>query len=247
MAVFTTKFQKEVKEFTLAKIKEIEAFSKEVFDLSDTFSIKPTIRFSERGKGRSWGGVKIKPGGSPVPYVSLNLSICTIGTFHEYKSFADNKHIGAVENCNWQKWVAALVAHEIAHVVQFSLVRPLYFAKDQRAFSNSTITPPSWTSGHDLFWKNIYRILRTEFVNNTEFSASAPEFAETNPVPVKKASGQKVDIIRGKYRNQQVFGIYDLVRGYKPRANSTTEGTVAVLYAGKVIRIRVKPGNFKYI
>lgn len=142
---------------------------------------------------RSYGGVKPTKGWWKneryYPYMSLAcfpLLEDGKGEFNEYASFADDTDIGNLpinsprEQCVW-----ALVAHELAHCVQWSLMyivdpRKKKFVK----YAHGGLTD----RGHGVLWKEIYRDLRVNFVNG----GVPMEAVEQTNVAAVNVAGQKV-------------------------------------------------------
>lgn len=134
-------------------------FARERFNLPETWTPVVRLDFNPRRK-RSWGGRRIVGGrGHPmVPFMSLVLSRYLGGeltTFSEYKRFEKDPVIGTFEGKTWENALACLIAHEIAHAVQYTitdeeLVKELGGRK----------------RGHGVFWQNIYAIFRKRFINN---------------------------------------------------------------------------------
>lgn len=123
----------------------------------------------------SWGGYSPKKGG----HISLAINkACTAAVenktinFKEYASFARDSKIGSIFNVSWKTWLTCLIAHEIAHVVQF---HPLTKFEACESFGWEGLDPRnSSLIGHDIFWKKIYQDLRTKFVNGNLDEVSEP-------------------------------------------------------------------------
>ncbi|UKA05007.1 hypothetical protein [Photobacterium damselae] len=120
-------------------------------DLVVRFSFAPKIVRSKGGKKNC------------KPYLKFALSQMDVfeksgtKTWHEYDSFAADPEIGSVVNCSLGEYIVLLVAHELAHVVQFEL---------RTMFRNGALT--DWDGclesdlikAHGVGWKQIYRKLR---------------------------------------------------------------------------------------
>lgn len=105
----------------------------------------------------------------------------------EYKSFNRDPIIGGLYNVTWQKALASLVAHELAHSVQFDQGTKVGAKRvlgiEELDDRNEILR------GHDWFWKRIYGDLRTQFVNNDQFEIEKPvERPAVAPVPKPKAA-----------------------------------------------------------
>jgi hypothetical protein len=99
-------------------------WAREQFGLSAKW--QPTLRtFWDPRIRKSLGGwFEVKSHGKRVDAllaVSINLThhIYPFGTFNEYAHYADDPVIGSFQG-TWQQQLWALVAHELAHVVEFA-------------------------------------------------------------------------------------------------------------------------------
>ena len=94
--------------------------------------------------------------------------------------------IGSLVNVHWKKSLSALVAHEIAHAIQF--VAPLQ-ATDTLFASRHEVNCKE-LRGHKKLWRNIYKDLRIQFVNHT----TPAEATESKPV-VKGEAKPEVKVV----------------------------------------------------
>lgn len=103
----------------------------------------------------------------------------------EYKSFNRDPVIGGLYNVTWQKALASLVAHELAHSVQYDQGTKVGAKRvlgiEELDDRNEILR------GHDWFWKRIYGDLRTQFVNNDQFEIEKPVEKVPAPKPVDPA------------------------------------------------------------
>jgi len=76
-----------------------------------------------------------------------------VGKFHEYKAFENDPVIGAFKTDNVEAVIAATVAHEVAHHVQYRYGPCTRWLKK------------SYNKPHGDGFKDIYRILRARVVN----------------------------------------------------------------------------------
>jgi len=156
----------------------MEEYAKDKYGIPD-FKVDVELKFNTY---KSWGGTH--NGG--VPFVQLGmqwymLAVPTDGNcdFPEYPSFAFDKVIGSLVNVHWKKSLSALVAHEIAHAIQF--VSPLQVA--DILFSSRSEVNRKDLRGHKKLWRNIYKDLRIQFVNSTAKPANQ---AKTSLVTVEQ-------------------------------------------------------------
>lgn len=101
----------------------------------------------------------------------------------EYKSFNRDPVIGGIYNVTWKKALASLVAHELAHSIQFDQGTKVG-AKRVLGVENLD-DRNEILRGHDWFWKRIYGDLRIQFVNNNQFEIEPP--VEKAPAPKPKS------------------------------------------------------------
>lgn len=123
------------------------------------FAVKIRCDYSTNRKC-SWGGIR-----RGKNFISLALNKYSLAshyndpmTFNEYPSFASDPIIGTISG-NWQKALAALIAHEMAHAVELGSIK-------QNAVSAHGLNV---RGKHGPLWKEIYRKLRINFVNNANF------------------------------------------------------------------------------
>lgn len=129
---------------------------------------------------RSWGGVR-----DDKPFISLHLTNwlgSLVGTYHEYAQFKDDPEIGEIDYCERRQGIYALVAHELAHAAQWSLI--LGVTKGYNVeYAHGGLTD----RGHGALWQEIYRDLRNNFVNGEKYMENVEIAQTTKPVkPVKE-------------------------------------------------------------
>lgn len=144
--------------FALGTAQEMIRFVRAHYNAPD-FNMKIRLDFSPR-RTRSWGGRR-----NGVNFMSLALHRYAEAqknhkaiSFNEYSSFAYDKVIGSIFLVNWKHALAGLIAHELAHAVQFSDIQNTVAAAANLGQGEGRIA-------HGLVWKNIYRTLRETYVN----------------------------------------------------------------------------------
>lgn len=163
--MFTSKRQ--IDTFVQRLSKQCLAHAKERGWIDDKFTLSIRIDTSAR-RTRSWGGVKYS---GPFVSLAVNRYLNTQNAvFHEYRSFQHDPMIGTVRG-SAEKALAATFVHELSHCLQFSVKAGSF---DQSITSDER--------GHGLLWKEIYRKLRQQFVNNMEFTATESVVTATTPV-----------------------------------------------------------------
>lgn len=85
-------------------------------------------------------------------------------SFTEYKHIQDDPAIGTITG-NWKAVIAALVAHEYAHALDYS-VEPWPYLTKPNGFCAYNPKTNREKRGHGESWQLIYRDLRQNFVNN---------------------------------------------------------------------------------
>lgn len=103
-----------------------------------------------------------------VPYIRLckwTLRAYVKYGFWEYLHISDDPEIGSIDKIrHWKECVAAVLAHEMAHVLEMAYeefrVPELY-----HSYSTESIKYPDQRKYHGTNWQFFYRILRNKFVN----------------------------------------------------------------------------------
>ena len=169
-----------VHNFALVTSRVMTEYCRERFKLPADWA--PVVRcdFNPKRK-RSWGGLRQVGGrGRPrVPFMSLVLSRYVgpagMTTFSEYKRFASDPVIGDFEGTAWENALTCLIAHEIAHCVQYTV---------SDADVMKELGPRR--GGHGQFWRNIYAILREHFVNRGNIPVAGFLYAGPKTVVVEQ-------------------------------------------------------------
>ena len=103
-----------------------------------------------KGSGqRSYGGAR----GIKIDINAAHREAERFGKFHEYKAFENDPVIGAFKTDDVEAVIAATVAHEVAHHVQYRYGPCTRWLKK------------SYRKPHGDGFKDIYRILRARVVN----------------------------------------------------------------------------------
>lgn len=166
-----------VKTFVQTQVNLMQQYAETKYGLKG-FQVDLEVKFNTY---KSWGGTH--HGGHPFVQFGLERYVSVVQgngicDFNEYPSFAFDKVIGSLINVHWTKAISALVAHEIAHAIQF--FGPLN-AVDALFSSKSDITCTEMR-GHKKLWKNIYKDLRIQFVNTATKIDTPVTESVTKPV-----------------------------------------------------------------
>lgn len=107
---------------------------------------------------------------------------------NEYASFNKSKTIGGFETTDWRLGLDTLVAHEMAHVIQFALKMSAF---DHKAVGQDHPLVTSWNgitpvfgrmglfeSNHGDFFQHVYKRIRQKFINHrvSREAYTAPKF-----------------------------------------------------------------------
>lgn len=202
--------------FIRKTVKEILPHIRKVYD---TPNFSPAVRVSFAPNRRcSRGGIR-----RGLPFISIVgkrfVKPAMVDGYMdepEYKRFDNDPVIGGMKNVPWRKALAGLVAHELAHAVQFyqgtrSGAKRVLGIEELEDYNDLL-------SGHDWFWKKIYADLRVQFVNSANFDSNAskaPVQAPVQapvaapvaaPVEVKPTSG--VLFVKYMYKGNATHSIY---------------------------------------
>ena len=96
------------------------------------------------------------------PFVSLVLHTFEnpVFGFLEYSRYSKNKIIGSIVSTDWKVCVSSLMAHELAHAIQYTWHKP--FHKKE----NSLHPLSEYGTAHGVLFQKIYTILRLNLINN---------------------------------------------------------------------------------
>ena len=186
------------KSWTKAKTLEMARWVEDHFEI-EGFASKLILRISTApSRKRSWGGRKWK-GGYQVPYMSLSLRHRLMmmkngaSRFQEYALISKHPVIGTIENTTPDVMITALIAHEMAHAIDYctrGFGSPVELAAlVDNKIDLSIANHDGRARGHGARWQAIYAVLRVQFVNN----------GVTNPV-----CRVKDEVAKGRTRKNKV-------------------------------------------
>lgn len=104
--------------------------------------------------------------------------------FTEYEHVAERMDIGSRGPVGWQEYLTILLAHEIAHAVEFNggLARENELMQQANSAGFSAADPKAYkVKGHGFVWQWIYKLIRDEFFNKGFLT-------ETVTVPEKRSN-----------------------------------------------------------
>jgi hypothetical protein len=201
-------------------------------------SFSPRIKRSRGGLYKDW---------SPAMRLALAYSRRDGLLYNEYDHYARDPEIGHFLCKTWQQKVALTIAHEIAHVVQFSLsafVNPIEWDNVLFDIWGTAKNRHKAIDGHKEFFQHIYRKIRNKFVNGKGFIPIAePNYiAPSKPMRKRKLPqviGQ-VQIRAGLNRGRWVQGTFPLLG----KAKDTKKGRiVTILHKDRALRIKIFSDN----
>lgn len=139
------------------------AFIRDRFGLSETYN--PGIYVTFYRETFSIGGIDV----NDEPFITISAWDVRniIGTnecmeYEEYDHINEDAEIGKVAECNWKRYLACLIAHELAHTL--TLVDVI----ERRAIVGNffpDFVQLDTQDEHGLLWQGVYRIIRAEYVN----------------------------------------------------------------------------------
>lgn len=148
-----------IQDFVLTEISTQVKFCIDKFNLSDDWMPLLKITFT-KNRIHSQAGRNAEK--KPFMILALAKFLQPVYGFLEYEQYSKNTVIGSFRSNSWRICVSALIAHELAHAVQFTIpVSDSSFSIDY----TTTHTLGEYEPGHGAFFQNIYRALRKEFIN----------------------------------------------------------------------------------
>lgn len=131
----------------------------------------------------------------------------------EYPAFNNDKVIGALYNVTWMKALAGLVAHELAHAVQFDADMKVEAKQEFKVGHLDDYH--TYMRGHNGFWKRIYADLRIKFVNSKDYAynitapTAPPKVGIDSPAPILVAPPPSPSLyVKYNYRGEYSYSWY---------------------------------------
>jgi hypothetical protein len=163
---------KTIQEFAAKFTEELVSFSMKTWGF-DRDDIEPILRFlkSEKFKNSRGGRKTTAQGVKAFMNLAIGEAIYIANTkdnrkFFEYDHIASDPDIGEFYSSSWETHVAALIAHEFAHCLQFSFRTPTLFSESH----GSQFVDNLQEEGHGRSWQFFYRTFRRNFVNGRTFN-----------------------------------------------------------------------------
>lgn len=154
--------KEEVDEYATRLLIELASFCKNKFNLPNDWFPNLILNYS-RTFLVSRGGVDAN--NKPEMKIAARRFLFPVTGHVEYASFATNKVIGAFTSDNWRTVLIAIMSHEIAHCVQFSMAARAKVATGKPMASSYIAGLGKLELHHGLFFQRIYVEIRQKFVN----------------------------------------------------------------------------------
>jgi hypothetical protein len=155
--------EKVVEEFVKHEIARQVNFCQTYFDLTKKWQPYMKLSFSAKNKASQAGRNVLQ---KPFMVLELGDYLDAVTGFIEYQDYADNAFIGAFKSEDWRVCVRALISHELAHCVQFTLPVSESTLRDATQAETAFHGLGVYSNGHGEFFQKIYCVLRKEFVNH---------------------------------------------------------------------------------
>lgn len=223
----------EVAARTKLTVNEIIAWARKEFELP-TF----TVSYKLTGKSnRSWcRDNAIKP---HIQIGVQEMMRTPVLAFAEYRSFNNYFEVGGFKTDDWRLWLDGVVAHEMAHAIQFALMRKLGANRFNRVY----VPNVGYTeSGHGNFFLWIYKQVRNRFVNDrvprSAYTAPRQQFATEERVIASNHPLQGTVVIINRKRFELLGKDDSTRRQYAYKGKCLLTGTV---YGLKLVDISKTP------
>lgn len=155
--------RKIIKEFVKNELAEQVTFCKERFNLPDDWAPELKISFDQRKKN-SRAGRNIHR--RPFMELALSSYLQPLNGFLEYEAYTGNMLIGSFTSKSWQLCVTALISHELAHAVQFTMPAVMAEAPPESEEQAMYYVLGKRGGDHGDLFRLIYKTLRKQFVND---------------------------------------------------------------------------------
>lgn len=157
--------KKEVKDFAKETLEKMTLYARVRYKIPK-FEPEMTLSFNSRHMVPYGGYVD----GKSVLFIPAYSALWMVGRksatrrFVEYDQFKKDPEIGQIRKACWKKWIAAYIAHETSHAIQ-------YYAITHPKICADMLEPYLQTDAeeHGIFWRDIYRGFRVRFVNDFDF------------------------------------------------------------------------------
>jgi hypothetical protein len=170
--------KKLIKEFVNTELHNQVQFCKNKFNLPDDWSPELTVSFDQRKKNSRAG----RRGTKPFMELALSSYLQPVTGFLEYTDYTTNMLIGSFKSNSWQLCLTALISHELAHAVQFTMPAVMTDVEPESEQQAMYYVLGKKGGDHGDLFRLIYKTLRKEFVN----PQVEPYCLGTEPKPIPK-------------------------------------------------------------
>jgi hypothetical protein len=144
---------------------EVKSIAKEMIgylrsDMGYNHTYDPIVYFAESDRYKTCSG-GLRNDNRPFIFIAKE-HFCVKGTHLEYDHIQDDGIIGGFNNGSVDKCIRAIVAHELAHVLEFTIKRVKY----KSTFKGYLGGTQADMVHHGLKWQYFYSVLRERFVNH---------------------------------------------------------------------------------
>lgn len=173
--------RKIIEEFVQQEIARQVNFCRKSFDLGDDWHPYVLLKFASKTQASEAGRNTLHK-----PYMILELARFKdkVNGHLEYKDYNTNVFIGSFKSHDWKTCAKALISHELAHCVQYTISYTASSLRDTTSdlvsFAGLGVFLEGADQAHGEFFQNIYRRLRREFVNDSV----EPYCQGIDPLPV---------------------------------------------------------------
>lgn len=197
----------EIEIYATSELKKLRDFCVAEFDLGNDWGVNLT--FKHRSSGSCGGTTGI----TRTPMIEFGTKIINgVPFFPEYKSYEHDSEIGAVADVTDEEKITLLLAHEIAHCVQYSIE---HSGSKLRQSAGRFEGLGTVDDGHGRFFRSIYRIIRKKMVNPALVGKPIGRSAVGLKATFYVANNTSHELIGKKFVHPQ-FGASEII-DYKPR------------------------------
>lgn len=154
--------EEEAKERAKKTLSRMINWAKDQFELH---KLHVDLEFSHRENARSFA--HFHDGKCRIVVAIHPLLTCQVSGFTEYSRYRRSDTIGSFVTADWRLHLDAILAHEMAHIVQFKIGYSFYHPWRNRD-ENSEIYYRGlgeFENGHGKFFQKIYSKFRKRFIN----------------------------------------------------------------------------------
>jgi hypothetical protein len=190
---------KVITKFVKDQLEMMVEYAREKYHAPD-LKVDPILSFAK--------GIKTSRGGHINNNTYMKLAVWRYANAYElgininefeYKHYRNDPVIGELRGVHWTKGLSLLIAHELAHVIQFS---PNTVTAAKVSVGLDTLDNRNQIlKGHDWFFQRIYADLRSQFVNSFDQFGFVETFEPEAPKRTRSTTGPR-KINKGWYSKE---------------------------------------------